>query len=73
MSQFNLLSFTIKDKHTIFNEILKCLHIKVLEKTWYTRKLMQEHNQKLFQYFILDFQWIILYCNVVICLVWIGI
>ena len=30
-------------------------------------------NQKLFQYFILDFQWIISNCNVVICLVWIGI
>ena len=35
--------------------------------------VMQEHNQKLFQYFILDFQWIISYCNLVICLVWIGI
>ena len=34
---------------------------------------MQEHNQRLFQYFILDFQWIISYCNLVICLVWIGI
>ena len=37
MSQFNLLSFALKDKHTVFYGILKCLHIdKVLEKTWYT-------------------------------------
>ena len=37
MSQFNLLSFSLKDKHTVFYGILKCLHIdKFLEKTWYT-------------------------------------
>ena len=35
--------------------------------------LMQEHNQKLFQSFILDFPWIISDCNVVICLDWIDI
>ena len=35
--------------------------------------VMQEHNQKLFPYFILDFPWIISDCNVVICLVWIDI
>ncbi|KAL4625327.1 hypothetical protein ACB092_05G017100 [Castanea dentata] len=29
-------SFSIKDKHTVFYGILKCLHIEVLEKTWYT-------------------------------------
>ena len=40
---------------------------------------MQEHNQMLFQYFILDFQWIISDCNVVICfsldwyLSWLGL
>ena len=37
MSQFNLLSFSLKDKHTVFYGIPKCLHIdKFLEKTWYT-------------------------------------
>ncbi|KAF3951259.1 hypothetical protein CMV_023070 [Castanea mollissima] len=37
ISQFNLLSFSLKDKHTVFYGILKCLHIdKFLEKTWYT-------------------------------------
>nr|POE54273.1 hypothetical protein CFP56_73342 [Quercus suber] len=37
MSQFNLLSFSLKNKHTVFYGILKCLHIdKFLEKTWYT-------------------------------------
>ncbi|KAL4625322.1 hypothetical protein ACB092_05G016900 [Castanea dentata] len=37
MLQFNLLSFSLQDKHTVFYGIMKCLHIdKVLEKTWYT-------------------------------------
>ena len=49
------------------------LPIEYRKKAFHEGLLMQEHNQKLFQYFILDFQWIISDCNVVICLVWIGI
>ena len=37
MLQFNLLSFSLQDKHTVFYGIMKCLQVdKVLEKTWYT-------------------------------------
>ena len=49
------------------------LPIEYRKKAFHEGLLMQEHNQKLFQYFILDFQWIISDCNIVICLVWIGI
>ncbi|KAL4625306.1 hypothetical protein ACB092_05G016200 [Castanea dentata] len=47
MSQFNLLSFSLKNKHTVFYGILKCLHIdKFLEKTWYTTQEKVPWNLK---------------------------
>ncbi|KAL0009784.1 hypothetical protein SO802_004892 [Lithocarpus litseifolius] len=59
-SQFNLLSFSLKDKHTVFYGILKCLHIdKFLEKTWYTtheevpmdlKELIFSHLQESFKH-----------------------
>ena len=66
----------------VISDLKEVLSTKVLILHYYKTRgqvflnqgsIMQEHNQKLFQYFILDFQWIISYCNVVICLVWIGI
>ena len=66
----------------VISDLKEVLSSKVLILHYYKTRgrvflnqgsIMQEHNQKLFQYFILDFQRIISYCNVVICLVWICI
>ena len=61
-------------KEVLRTKVLILHHYKTRGQVFLNQgSIMQEHNQKLFQYFILDFQWIISYCNVVICLVWIGI
>ena len=61
-------------KEVLSTKVLILHHYKTRGRVFLNQgSTMQEHNQKLFQYFILDFQWIVLDCNVVICLVWIGI
>ena len=64
----------------VISDLKEVLSSKVLILHYYKTRgrvflnqgsIMQEHNQKLIQYFILDFQRIISYCNIVICLVWI--
>ena len=61
-------------KEVVRIEVLILHHYKTRGRVFLNqRSIMQEHNQKLFQYFILDFLLIISYCNLVICLVWIDI
>ena len=61
-------------KEVLSTKVLILNHYKTRGRVFLNQgSIMQEYNQKLFQYFILDFQWIISYCNVIICLVWIGI
>ena len=61
-------------KEVLSTKVLILHHYKTWGRVFLNQgSIMQEHNQKLFQYFILDFPWIISYCNVAICLVWIDI
>ena len=61
-------------KEVVRIEVLILHHYKTRGRVFLNqRSIMQEYNQKLFQYFILDFLLIISYCNLVICLVWIDI
>ena len=61
-------------KEVVCNEVLILHHYKTQGRIFLNQgSIMQEHNQKLFQYFILDFPWIISDYNIVICLVWIDI
>ena len=61
-------------KEVVRIEVLILHHYKTQGRVFLNQgSIMQEHNQKLFQYFILDFLWIISDCSLVICLVWIHI
>ena len=61
-------------KEVLITKVLILHHYETRGRVFLNQgSIMQEHNQKLFQYFILDFSWIISCCNIAICLVWIDI
>ena len=61
-------------KEVVHTKVLILHHHKTRGRVFLNQgNIMQEHNQKLFQNFILDFSCIISDCNAVICLVWIDI
>ena len=71
----SVLPRVISDLKEVLNtKVLILLHYKTRGWVFLNQgSIMQKYNQKLFQYFILDFQWIISYYHTVLCLVWIGI
>ena len=71
----SVLPRVISDLKEVLNtKVLILLHYKTRGWVFLNQgSIMQKYNQKLFQYFILDFQWIISYYRTIICLVWIGI
>ncbi|KAK9989308.1 hypothetical protein SO802_029547 [Lithocarpus litseifolius] len=66
----SVLPRVISDLRKVLNtKVLILHHYKTRGRVFLNQgSIMQEYNQKLFQYFFLDFQWIISDCNVVICL-----